>query len=295
MKMNKANMALAITLGLTVAAHGAGSSSTTQIAPTTTQAVYISGSTAFRAQVYAGLSDLGLNPQSDDASGNNQFTFTGTPNTNKVSNATKTGWGTLTQNFTNTTVTVYCSFDGSEQGVKAAANPSSILDYFENVGGFGAGGASSPLLFPHAVTMAFCDVEQNSTPITSPHLNEITSQDAIAALNGPQGYGEGLVVQPFVWAANAAATASNVANIDPSEAGLLFSGGALPLSYWTGNAADSGATAADQVVLTGRDISSGTRIVAEDLTPYPTTSEIYQYLLNSSTSDAATFTALGDA
>ena len=287
MKMNKANMALAITLGLTVAAH-AGSSSTTQIAPTTTQAVYISGSSVFRTQIYNGLSDLGLSAQADDSSGNSQFTFTGTPNTNKVSNTTKAGWGTLTSAFTNTSVTVYVSLDGSVQGIHAAVNPSYLV-YFENVetgggygvgggqGGFGTGGASSPLLFPHASTFAFSDVEQNSTVYTSTHLNEIESQDAVAAANGPQGYGEGIVIEPFLWAANAAATASNVSNIDPSEAGLLFSGGALPLSYWTGNAADSGSTAADQVVLTGRDTSGGIRIIEEDLAPYPTTSEIYQY------------------
>jgi len=301
MKINKMMSALALALGLSVAAQAqlTTTTTTTQIPPTTTQAIYISGSTAFRSQIWNGLNDLGLTPQTDDASGNNIFTFTGTPSTNVVANTAKPGWGTLTQTMTNTSVTVYCSFDGSEQGVKAAAGLQN--DYFENVGGFGAGGTfgypSNACLFSSAATMAFSDVEQASTVITKPVLAQITSQDALntaAGTVGTTGYGEGICVQPFLWAANAAAVASNVVNIDAFQAALLFVNGSVPLEYWTGNPNDTGmnstfstAVAADQVALTGRDISSGTRITAEFLTPYPTTTQIRQYEINGSGSDPA--------
>jgi hypothetical protein len=289
MKINKTLGAVALALAAAAGAQAA-TTTTTQIPATTDEQVFITGSTAFRSQVYKGLQDLSLTQQTDDVSANNIFTFTGKPTGSTVG----TSYGTLTLNFTTKSVTVYCSFDGSEEGVVACTVPTTQR-LFENVetgggyggggqGGFGTGGYANPILFQSAVTMAFSDVEQGSCPpsVQNPVLGEITSQDAQAAAAGSQGYGEGICVQPFLWAGNAAFGASNAVysipnNMDANEAANLFAGGALPLEWWTGNANDTGATAADQVALTGRNISSGTRITAQLLTPYPATSTIYQY------------------
>jgi len=65
MKINKTISALAVAMGLVTGSQAANT-------------VFITGSTSFRAQVFQGLTDLGLSVQGGATSGNNVFTFTGT-------------------------------------------------------------------------------------------------------------------------------------------------------------------------------------------------------------------------
>jgi hypothetical protein len=288
MKMHKTCTALTLALGAAVTAQAA-TTTTTQIAPTTTDAVYISGSTAFRGQVYQGLKDLGLTPQADDASGNNQFTFTGQPNANVIGPASQFPLpaGLVAAG---TTVTVYCSFDGSAQGVANCTTPSR-LNFFENVGGFGGGGVyANGAFFAHASDIAFSDVQQASTVSTAPTLREIISADAETTAN-PPGPGTGIAVQPFLWGGNAAAKAAGIANINRNDIDILLNTGNVPLAMFDGVPTHDGGTAATEVVLTGRDNSSGTRITAELLEGWNPVTQIDQWEINSSTSDPATLAA----
>jgi hypothetical protein len=219
--------------------------------------VFISGSTAFRAQVYAGLQDMGLSPQSTDGSGNNIFTFTGTPNNNTLSNYQ----GGLDANLTSGVVTVYCSFDGSAQGVDECTVPT-MQQNFEDVG-HGGGVAT----FTHGSDIAFSDVEQASTFFPSPTLNEIISVGAAST-----GVDQGIAVQPFMWGANQYA-AAKITSINNYQANNLLSAGQCGLNFWTGTNADY----ATKIKLTGRDDTSGTRITAQQLVPYLTGVAIVQW------------------
>jgi hypothetical protein len=224
--------------------------------------VFISGSTAFRTQVWNGLTDMGLAHQPGDASGNNIFTFTGTPN-----NIVLGGYeGGLDANLTSGPVTVYCSFDGSAQGVYECTHPAQQQN-FEDVGAPSGGGVAT---FTHGSDIAFSDVEQASTAFPAPTLTEIVSQGAIAT-----GTDQGIAVQPFLWAANSFA-AAKITTINNYQAYNLFTSGQLGLSFWTGNPADY----PTPVKLTGRDNTSGTRITAEQLTPYLTGDAIIQWTVD---------------
>jgi hypothetical protein len=221
--------------------------------------VYISGSTAFRAQIYAGLTDMGLNPQAGDNNGNNIFTFTGTPNVVKVAG--------LDANLTSGPVTVYCSFDGSAQGVNEMVNVG-LQQNFEDIGAPAGGGKAT---FTNPSDLAFSDVSQSSTAYPSnPGLTEL-----IAAIAQTTHLGTGMAVQPFLWAANSYAGAK-IANIDNYQIDNLLTSGELTLNYWTGNAADN----ATEVKLTGRDNTSGTRITAEQLVPWNVALPINQWTVN---------------
>jgi hypothetical protein len=272
MKINKTIGAVTLVLGVAAAVQA-------QTPPPTGTPVYISGSTAFRAQVYAGLQDLGLSSQTGDSSSANTFTFTGTPNGTIVS-------GLPSGLLTGGAVTVYCSFDGSLQGVDALAHPSSHSDTFENIGGSSAG------TFSHTADLAFSDVSQASAYYVdqSPVLNELISADATVSFTG-------LAVQPFLWGANAAATAK-FNYINNIQIYSLLNDGVLDLSYWTGVATDFAAPlgsptfepppSAKTVTLTGRDNSSGTRITAQQLANWNPATPINQYTINGVTSDPAT-------
>jgi hypothetical protein len=284
MKMFKTMSALA--LGLTVATVAQA------------QTVYISGSTAFRSQVYQGLTDLGLTNQPGDSSSANTFTFAGTVNANTVKPANfplAAFSGGLPSGFVGENWTVYCSFDGSLQGVDNCLH-SANHNTFENLGGASAG------TFSHSSDLAFSDVSQSSASPTdqSPPataLNEILADDVGNSFTG-------IAVQPFLYGANAAAWTAGVTYIQDNQISSLLTGGVLDLCYWTGNSAQYAAPLGaptfepapgpDTVVLTGRDNSSGTRITAQQLDDWPTANPINQYTINGVTTDPATLVA-GDS
>jgi hypothetical protein len=282
MKIAKTIIGLALALGTAVAAQAA-QVTVAQIPPTTTDAVYISGSTAFRAQIFKALSDLGLTPQSLDNSSANQFTFTGQPSQGSITNTLPAGFLA-----SGTTVTVYCSFDGSAQGVFNCTTPSRE-NAFENVGGWGSGlTIANGQVFLHASDIAFSDVQQSSTIYTSPGLTEILSQDAEVANGGP---GTGIAVQPFMWAGNAAAKAAGIGNITRDIVDIIMNTGNMALAFFDGNPAHDGTTADSTVLLTGRDNSSGTRITAQLLEGWNPVAQIKQYEVGGVSSDPATLGA----
>ena len=84
MKINKTITALGLALGIASVAEAQ-------------QVVYITGSTAFRAQVYNGLKDMGLTVQAGATSGNNNFNFVGTVNNKTICTITNGSAGQSVQ------------------------------------------------------------------------------------------------------------------------------------------------------------------------------------------------------
>jgi hypothetical protein len=260
MKINKTLNALVIGLATAALAQAALPPGPT-VAPDSNP-IFISGSTAFRSQVWQGLTDMGLSHQPGDASGNNIFTFNGTPNNNVLG-----GYhGGLDANLIAGPVEVYCSFDGSAQGVNECVN-STTPQNFEDVTAPSGGGVAT---FTHVVDYAFSDVEQDSTIYPStPNLAEIISLGAKST-----GTGQGIAVQPFLWAANS--NASNLISfINNNQIVNLFTTGQCGLNFWSCSGSSS-----NYIYLTGRDYSSGTRITAEELTPISTSTAIVQWTVN---------------
>jgi hypothetical protein len=251
MKTNKTLSALALLFGLGISAQAV-------------QDVFINGSTAFRPQVYNALKDLNLTVANSATSGGNTWTFNGTI-------ADHTGGHLTIPAPAEIAVCVHCSFDGSVQGVNAAQNNVNQV-YFQSDG---------TTTVSHPDDLAFSDIQQASTIYNGiPILHEIVAPDAT-------NVGEGVAVQPFLWAANCAAFDDGCSNINQNNIWNLFNQGFVTLNCFTGNAGDSNTP----VVLTGRDNSSGTRITSQQLGQWKTFKPIIQYTINGNTTDPATLAA----
>jgi hypothetical protein len=196
-------------------------------AATTAQAqvdVYLTGSTAFRANAYRSIRALftghgtltSQNP-ADPASGANQVTWS----------------GTLT-NFGAQTVTIRASYSGSVAGIQALAQNTSQNYLVSATPG-------DTNLVSHQADLAFSDVFQSTTVFTTPALND--SQ---------------VGVLPFVYV-KSQVTPATVTNVTIQQLQSFFANGALPLSYFTGDTNDD----ASLIYLVGRDSGSGTRLSAE--------------------------------
>ncbi len=141
MKINKtikAVSAAALAIGLTSVAQAA------------TTTIYITGSTAFRSQVFAGLGDLGLNNVQGSANNANQFTFAGTiANPHSIPN--------LPSGLVGSAVVIYCSWSGSAEGVAQLITPvTAIWDDNAASGTFNSAGADIALSDVAQYLDAFC-------------------------------------------------------------------------------------------------------------------------------------------
>jgi hypothetical protein len=238
MKLNKTISALALALGVASVAQAQ-------------QQIYITGSTAFRAQVYNALHDLGLSVQYSATTGNNNFNFTGTVNS---SVPTYSG-GTYNNLSAGQSFTVICAFTGSSEGLNSLINDVSP-SYTSPTN------SSISYSYLNGADLAFCDVQQASTPYPTGAVNELNSADGAAS-----SFGAGVAIVPFTWAAAADAN-GKVGNVTPYILNDILPLGQLPLSYFDGVASDSGTP----VYLTGRTNDSGTRITAELTDGLPTAS-----------------------
>ncbi len=198
--------------------------------------IYLTGSTAFRAQVFAGLGDLGLNNAQGSANNANQFTFSGTvSNPHSIPN--------LPSGLVGQSVVVYCSWSGSAEGVQQLISPGPAI-YASN--------AASGTFNHTGADLAFSDVAQYSTPEagSSTTLTEIqTSADHSL----PQG--TGIAVQAFAFVGNSNAfTTLGIKNITQDNFLDMFESGAFPASYLLGG------NNSTSVYPVGRYDLSGTRI-----------------------------------
>jgi hypothetical protein len=235
MKINKIIGATALLVGLTAVSQAQTS-------------IYISGSTAFRTQIYAALVDLGLTlspASSTSPAGNNSEFYSGT-----VTATTLAGQPILT---TGTAFNVFTAFTGSAEGINTLANPqgpgNTSPPYTSSTG--------SAVAYTSGADLALSDVLASTTQYAAAAANagggagltEVLSFDA-----NPHGTG-GIAVVPFTFATTAYGLSHGVTNISAPQVNQLFSGGTIPLSFFSGNNSDSNTP----VYAVGRTNDSGTR------------------------------------
>jgi hypothetical protein len=185
--------------------------------------VYITGSTAFRANTYRsvraiyGANLTGQNPSDPNGSGSNSVTWA----------------GTIPALFGGQTVTIRAAYSGSAAGIQTLTANSS-LNFLAN------STAGDTTTVSHQADLALSDVFQTTTLYTTPTLVDTN-----------------VGVQPFVWVKSLTAPAA-ITNITIQQLQAFMSGGVIPLSYFTGNTNDTSVAH-----LVGRDTGSGTRITAE--------------------------------
>jgi hypothetical protein len=200
-------------------------------AATTLQAqvnVYISGSTAFRANAYRAITNLygatltGQNPGGvgSDQSGATLVTLT----------------GTMPGIFASQQVNVFLSWNGSAQGTHNVNFSGDTIPFLTN--SF-TGTSVDTNQLSHTIDMAFSDVFQGTTPFTSTALVDTN-----------------VAIIPFCWVRSPSAS-TNLDNLTAQQLSEVFSLGFIPESYLTGNANDDSAN----VFFTGRNKDSGTRLV----------------------------------
>lgn len=206
---------LSATLGLASAAHA-------QVT------VYLTGSTAFRSETFNSVKALygaGLTSV--------------TPANATTSSSKVTYTGTIAALYGTQTVTIKSAFSGSVEGIVnlvGAANPPGVTQpNYLNVDGSTDSNTVADL--------ALSDVFQDTTDYPS---------SVYPALADAQ-----VGVVCFAWTKSVVATPAlaNVSNISHQQAQQLLASGTVPLSFFTGNAADTGA-----IYLAGRNKLSGTRL-----------------------------------
>ncbi len=212
----------------------------------------ITGSTAFRSQTHSGI--IAAYGGSQASGGITSYAYVGT----SASGASQAiYYGTISGKL----VIIKTSWSGSEAGVRTvAANSSSASANFladtilDNTGSGVAALQTGTASVTAGTTaeipdVAMADNYQSSSAffgsyggVTYPTLTEVTLT--------PSGDPVGIVAFQFVTSA-----ASPITDITTDLAKSLFSTGALPLSFFTGDSTSTG-----YVFATGRDPDSGTRL-----------------------------------
>jgi hypothetical protein len=257
MKFTTTMGALALGLGLAVVAQAQPDAGYT--------AIYITGSTAFRGQIFQALNlDMGLTVQNGGTSGQNSFTLEG-----NITDPHGLGFAKIGD-----AVEVFCDFSGSAEGVQT------IIDNEANsyLSSTAAGGGA----FSHnGADFAFSDVGQNSTPftiaLTGVTLPEIQTATDVA-LGEPY---TGFAVVPFTFAVNKPGATAGINNITDANVRDLYSLGTLEEHLFAG-------TNAAPVYAVGRYLLSGTRITAELDDTDRTSVSLKQYGLGSPSSASTT-------
>jgi len=211
--------------------------------------IKITGSTAFRSQTYDSIVAL----------------YGGGLTTKQPSNATSasgkvTFVGTISGLYGSQTVTIKTSYSGSVEGIVNllnAPNPPGVTQpTFLNADGT-TDSAS-------AADFALSDVYQDTT--------DYNSGSGYATLDDYQ-----VGVVPFAWTKNITAPAG-VNNITAQQINALLGSGTLPLSFFTGNAADTAT-----VYVAGRNKLSGTRLTAYADSGFGATADSSLYKLSGTT------------
>lgn len=224
--------------------------------------VYMTGATAFRAEVFNVLNGkitapTGGEPKSYGSGSANQYGFQGT-------------WAADGSPMASKTVQVYCSYTGSVDGQGALLGITSPVNY-ANVSFLPFTAGNTPA-FTHAAQLAFSDVTQDSARFSTA-LGFAALEGAVDA-SGIQG----VAVIPFVFARNNTTQGAKITNISDNQAQTLLTSGNVALSYLTGNAAD----AASLCYITGRNYLSGTRTAVFADTLFGITTSGSQYHNSSS-------------
>jgi hypothetical protein len=279
MKINKTIGALAIALGLSAAAQ----------AQTT---VFITGSTAFRSQIYAALGDLGLTlsaASSTTGQGNNAEYYSGTLTQGATIAHAPSGYGSqFTIQSASGSYDVYCDFTGSAEGCATVAlpinanNPSPVF----------VDASGNPLAYDGSSTLiAMSDVLQTTTQYAPGVVNAAGTCGTLVDVKSFDVNGSGtggMAVVPFTFATTPAA-ATKIQNITSIIAADQFFAGREDLSFYTGNNSD----ASTKVYAVGRTNDSGTRYTMQLLTGLDDTKNLKQYALAAAGANVANIPGIG--
>lgn len=250
----------ALTLGVTGAT----------LAQTPDTVIRITGSTAFRAQTNTailkvlGSTDGTTLPSTGPSAG--KFGYNGTSRTGAT-------LATFEGRFDGKLVIIQTSFTGSNGGIRDTAGSQSTVSYHTITDDLRedllpAGRQFGSTEFPNPATstqipdVTMMDTEQAATPFLGSYqgtLYEALTETRVGVIG-------------YRWIANVNAPVSGM-SMTPLLAQALFVGGNLPLSLFTGNAAD----ASTLVYATGRNADSGTRNAALTESGVGATRSVRQY------------------
>lgn len=188
--------------------------------------IYITGSSAFRANVFNAVSNL-YNPAPNINGGSGGVSS---------SSSRWTMSGQIPTLFGTRTINVHCSFNGSVQGVHGLYDNTDKSVFYAN------GTPGDTNLVTNTVSCAFSDVDSSSTAY---------------ALDPSSFYEKYCAVQPFVYVRSLNCP-NTFTNITIQQLLTIMPNGQLPLSYLTGNPAD----ASTPITLVNRSLDSGTRVSA---------------------------------
>ena len=217
------------------------------LAATTLQAqvqIYVCGSTAFRSNAYRAIRSMfdGGAPTSQNTLGS----------ANNSGAGQMTFQGPISGIFPGQTVTIYCDWTGSVQGIHSlTATPGDSLPFLSSAT------QGNTTIVNHTADLAFSDVFQLSSGFSTPELTD-----------------EQVAVQPFVWVRSASCP-STVANITMQQLRFALQG-SCPLSFVTGNTNDYSST----LYFAGRNKDSGSRVIAVGDSAYSGGYSVY-YISNS--------------
>lgn len=223
-------------LGLSLLA-GFASVATAQVSVT------ITGSTAARSTVHETL----LNSVFDAAP---SYAWTGNTTRDK---ATQSLWK---GQIGGVAYVINCSWSGSASGIRdvAQGNTVTIIDPATTTAN---AYIASPATTTATPKFAMSDVYQSSTAYTSPALINTNA-----------------FVVEFVFITNPTGAAAGITNMTPQLFNKIFKSSGTPLSFITGNPADTA-----KIYGTGRDDGSGTRITTLAETGYGVATAVNQYRL----------------
>ena len=222
--------------------------------------LYITGSTAFRANVYGACQKMfaGGAPTSTsygDVAHGGDGTFT-SGNTSWVMS------GKASPNIlilSGGTLVIHALFTGSIQGIQSVENVQPLV--FAKPG---LDGAVATTFITNAPTIAFSDTASAATPQYD--VNNFTSIGE-----------EQVAVQPFVFCKSLATggAVTSIGNVGWEQIRYAYVKGRIPFSSWTGKSSDNNS----YVYLLNRTLDSGTRvtILSEVAYPYLQPTTIYNY------------------
>lgn len=276
MKINKLITAALISVGLVSAA---SASSTVTISGTTYTVVYITGSTAFRANVFnavdngtgswatnSGSSTLGL--------GVFDTTPTLQPTTATGGTSVYNAYGTIN----GTPYLLSFDFTGSEAGIASLEN--STITYSVPNNAFPSSPSSGVATLPGTPTpLGFINPTSTGNTIAgiTPDLAFADTSVAVSLSPASGVKEDGIVgVIPFEWVKGKSSSASSsytdLVNVTTPEVLTLLGTGKQGASYFTKNPSDT-----DNVYLIGRNKGSGTRVNTLLEPYYGVTTAVKQY------------------
>src|SRR5450432_20108 len=217
--------------------------------------LYITGSTAFRANVYAACTKLFASPPTI-------FYGDATHGGDTANNSSTAAWvmsGTASANISilsSGPLVIHALFTGSIQGIQSVENAQPLV--FPTI-------ANNALAYTtNAPTIAFSDSASAATP-----QYDVNNFSSIGE--------EQVAVVPFVFCKSLAPSGAvaSISNVTWEQIRYAYFKGRIPFSSWTGNKADTNT----YVYFLNRTLDSGSRVttLSEVLYPYQQPVTIYNY------------------